>query len=100
MRDMRDLSRFIAVLAAQCDIHQAAFNKTKDKLDKALYDTFHALYHIRNGDRIVYAGKVGKAVILRDNTKLGLYIQYENGPRGRYPIHDPASVTLKPRKQR
>ena len=91
MRDMRDLSAKVECASAAFDLTQHMMNKAKDTLDAALYQAFFDLYHIRNGERIRYDGKVGKAIILRNNTKLGLYIEYDN-IRGRYPILDIQNV--------
>ena len=66
---------------------QADFNRAKEELDAVLYREFATVCEFRPGDRITYAGRTGRAVILRNNeTQLGLYLDKDGE---RYPIPEP-----------
>lgn len=100
MIEMRGHSLFVALAADRFLASQAAMNRDKEALDYALYEAFAKLCPFKSGDRITCAGRQGRAVILRNNTQLGLYLDNEGV---RYPIPQPyklhASLVRKPKKK-
>lgn len=89
MIDMRAQSRYVEEAAAAFDKAQAEMNRAKAELDTELYRAFASVCLFKAGDRISYAGIKGRAVILRNNTQLGLYLDKDGE---RYPIPEPYTL--------
>ncbi len=83
----------------QAQMHATAqreYNHAKESLNRAMYEAFRKLWPGSSGDRIVVelgrSRLEGRAVILRNGTKLGLYVDIGGN---RTPVPEPYSETAR-----